>query len=269
MTTVAPATQTVRGAVAARENQPAQVSPAQAIKHQLDVYAPILDPLLQKSGITRERFISTIGNACRTTPGLLACDPSTVVGAALKAAQLGLEPNDVRNQCWILPYGKQAQFQLGYGGVLELARRAVPGLQIQGHAVYPNDEFDVDYGGARKLTHRPAVALGKSRGGEAYAWYVHLRYPDGGEAVHVLDKEGVEYHRSFSKQKEGMLWTKSYDAAALKSVVMSMRSWLPQATERLSEFDERVLTVDEIAAEDDALALPPVGVDVETGEVQA
>jgi hypothetical protein len=37
---------------------------------------------------------------------------------------------------------------------------------------------------------------------------------------------------------------------------------------RLSEFDERVLTVDEIAAEDDALALSPAGVDVETGEVE-
>jgi recombination protein RecT len=268
MSTTTPATQTVRGAVAARENQPAQVSPAQAIKHQLDVYAPIIDRLLPKH-ITLEKFTSIIGNACRTTPGLLACDPSTVVGAALKAAQLGLEPNDVRNQCWILPYGKQAQFQLGYGGVLELARRAVPGLQIQGHAVYPNDEFDVDYGGTRKLTHRPAVALGKSRGGEAYAWYVHLRYPDGGEAVHVLDREGVEYHRSFSKQPKGQMWEKSYDAAALKSVVLDMRAWLPQATERLSEFDERVLTVDEIAAEDDALALPPAGVDVETGEVQA
>jgi hypothetical protein len=63
------------------------------------------------------------------------------------------------------------------------------------------------------------------------------------------------------------MWEKSYDAAALKSVVLDMRAWLPQATERLSEFDERVLTVDEIAAEDDALALPPAGVD-EDGVVQ-
>jgi hypothetical protein len=47
------------------------------------------------------------------------------------------------------------------------------------------------------------------------------------------------------------------------------RKWkAKQATERLSEFDERVLTVDEIAAEDDALALSPAGVDVETGEVE-
>lgn len=257
---------TVRAEVARREG--AQ-TPGQAIKHQLDLYGPIVEKLLPRH-ISRERFGALIGNACRTTPELLSCDLGTVVAAALRAAQLGLEPNDVRNQCWILPYGGKAQFQLGYGGVLELARRAAPGLKAQGHPVYPNDDFDLDYGRTQPLIHKPHLVNRLPRGGDAFAWYVLLRYPDGGEFVHVLDREGVEYHRRFSKQPNGSLWSKSYDAGALKSVVMDMRRWLPQSTEFANAVvtDESVATLRDLEVEaDEGLAIPPAPVPSEPEEM--
>ena len=56
---------------------------------------------------------------------------------------------------------------------------------------------------------------------------MRARYPDGRTHVHALDRDHVEYHRGFSKQRDGEMWTKSYDAAALKSVVLDMKRWLP------------------------------------------
>lgn len=215
----------------AAEATPAQVSPQQAIKQQLDRYKANIERLLSGTGVTQETFVAQIANAVRSNPGLLRCQPETILGAALRCAQLGLTPNDPRNLAWIIPYGNTAQFQLGYGGVMELARRAVPGLRFDGRPVYPNDEFDLDYGKADPLTHRPSVVKGLDRGGDAYAWYVRAVYPDGSTQIHVLDREGVEYHRKFSKQQNGDLWTKSYDAAALKSVVLDMRRWLPSSTQ--------------------------------------
>lgn len=231
-----------------RAQSPAQVTPAQAIKQNLDRYRPVFSKLLAGTGVTEETFAAQIANACRATPALFRCKPETVLGAALRCAQLGLAPNDVRNLAWIIPYGTEAQFQIGYGGIMELARRAVPGLRFDGRPVYPNDEFDVDYGKADPLTHRPAVARGMSRGGDAYAWYVRAIYPDGSVQIHMLDKEGVEYHRNFSKVKNGGMWKDNYDAAALKSVVLDMKRWLPSSTQLVAALasDNEVIQVQDV-----------------------
>jgi recombination protein RecT len=213
---------------------PAQVSPRDAIIQKFNQHKATIRKLLARTDIGEETFVAQIANAMRVTPKLWECQPETTLGAALRCAQLAMPPNDGNNLCWIIPYGHNATFQLGYGGVLELARRANPGIVFDGHAVYPGDEFDLDLGKAEPLTYRPAFARRDSQGRrrgrtsrEAYAWWVRARYPDGRIHVHALDRDQVEYHRSFSKQPNGEMWTKSYDAAALKSVVLDMKRWLP------------------------------------------
>lgn len=246
---------------------PAQLTPQQAIKQALDNYRPVFAKLLKASNIDEGTFEAQIANACRSTPDLWLCEPATVLGAALKAAQLGLAPNDGTNLAWIIPYRRgdvrQAQFQLGYGGVMELARRAVPGLRFDGRPVYPNDEFDVDYGRDQPLIHRPYIVTDhRDRGGDAVAWYVRAIFPDGSSQIHLLDKQGVEYHRSFSKMKNSPMWEKSYDAAALKSVVVDMKRWLPaspQLTAALAS-DEQVLTPEQ-AIDDDVIEVESEEVD--------
>lgn len=239
---------TVSDAVAKRENAPAPVTPQSAIQQVINRYRPVIAKLLVNTGITEETFTAQIANACRTNPALWKCTPESMLGAALRCAQLGLAPNDVRNLAWIIPYKNEATFQVGYGGIMELARRAMPGLKFDGRAVYPHDEFDLDFGRAEPLLHRPAVVRRMDRGGDAFAWYVRARYPDDTIQVHVLDREGVEYHRRFSKQPEGQMWTKSYDAAALKSVVLDMKRWLPSSAQLVAALasDEQVIGVDAV-----------------------
>lgn len=248
-----PATTTVRGAVLTKADETRNT-----LRVMLNQYKPVFGALLARTGVDEPTFAAWIANACRTTPQLWQCDPNTILGAALKCAQLGLAPNDPRNLAWIIPYGNQAQFQMGYGGYLELCRRAVPGIKFAGRAVYPNDEFSVDYGAEQPLHHVPAVALRKERGGDAFLWYLHLRWPDGTQDVYSLDKEGVEYHRSFSKMKNGTMWDKSYDAAALKSVVLDAKRWLPTSTQLASAYaaDDQVIQASAMTDDEPALQLP-------------
>jgi recombination protein RecT len=229
------------------EQRAAQVTPAQAIKQSLDRYRPVFAKLLEPTGISEATFAAQIANACRAIPALWTCTPESVLGSALRCAQLGLAPNDPRNLAWIIPYKGEATFQIGYGGVMELARRAVPGLRFDGRPVYPNDEFDLDFGRTPPLIHRPAIVRQLPRGGDAFAWYVRATWPDGAEQVHVLDREGVEYHRKFSKQRDGKMWSESYDAAALKSTVADMKRWLPSSAQLVAALasDEQVLDVRE------------------------
>ena len=238
---------TVSTAVAERNSTPAKPNPKAIIKAKLTEYRPVIGSLLAKTGVDEATFVAQIANALRASPNLWSCDPETILGAALRCAQLGLAPNDNRNLAWIIPYGKTAQFQLGYGGVLELARRATPGLTFAGAAVYPGDDFAFDRG-AGTLTHSDAATIGKQRTGDAFYWWVRARFPDGHVLLEGLDRDGVERHRSFSKQPNGEMWTKSYDAAALKSVVWEMKRWLPTSTQLVMAVasDETVTDVRDI-----------------------
>jgi phage RecT family recombinase len=226
---------------------PAVVEPNQAIVQIVNRYKPVISKHLLHTGTSEETFVAQFGNALRAAPKLWACEPETVLGAALRCAQLNLAPNTEANLAWVIPYKTVATFQLGYGGVIELARRAQPGIRFEGHPVYPGDIFDLDYGRTPPLKHKPHLARrpAKPRGGPAVAWYVKVTYPDGSEQVHALDRDGVEYHRGFSKQPDGEMWSKSYDAAALKSVVMDMKRWLPHSPQMTAAIaaDEQVYDV--------------------------
>lgn len=218
----------------------------QNLGDELQRWAPVFRKLLAETGVSEELFTTQIAQAVRNTKGLEDCDPRSILGAGLRCAQFGLAPNDGRNLAWIIPRNRQAMFQLGYGGILELARRAVPGIRFEGRAVFPNDVFEVDYGADQPLTHRPNLT---DRGGAAIAWYVRAIFPDGTSQVQVLDREGAEYHRSFSKAPSGDMWAKSFDAAALKSCVVDLKRWLP-ATPQLAQAiaeDGETITIDEVA----------------------
>ena len=243
---------------------------AQVIGHVLNKYKPVIRKLLAGTSTADETLVAWIANACRTNPKLWECDPETVLGAALRCAQVNLAPNDGNNFCSLIPYGRVATWQLGYGGVMELARRAAPGVVFDGSPVYPGDEFDIDLGREQPLVYRPAFvrhdSLGRRRARasrEAYAWWVRARYPDGRTHVHALDRAGVEYHRSFSKQPDGPAWLKSYDAMALKSVVLDMRRWLPASAQLAAAVAADGVVVDVRDINPDDPALPAGGPELE------
>jgi recombination protein RecT len=234
---------------------PVRSESVNAVAAILRQYRPVVDRLLAGTSTTAETFVAQVANACRSNPDLWRCDPETVLGAALRCAQLNLTPNDGTSQAFIIPYGKTATFQIGYVGVLELARRAAPGLTFDGRPVYPNDEWFVDYGDLSKFSHVPHDALELDRGGEARLWYVVATYENGRRQVHHLNRDGVEYHRQFSKQKDGLLWTRSYNAAALKSVVVDMRRFLPVSRELAQAIAADAAVVDVRTLDDDTFEL--------------
>jgi recombination protein RecT len=211
---------------------PAKVPQQQAAAALLRQYEPVVAKLLERTDTSPATFLAQVANACRAVPTLWECDPATLLGAALRSAQLNLSPNDGNNLCWIIPRKKggvnEATWQLGYGGILELARRAEPGLRFEGRAVYPNDTFKVDFaGGWSHVPYHSRRPRKGDRGGDPVLWYVVARHPDGTEQIEVVDRAEVERHRSYSQQPDGQLWTKSYDAAALKSAVVNLKRWLP------------------------------------------
>ena len=76
------------------------------------------------------RFISSIVSAVQTNPGLQECTNSSILSAALLGESLNLSPSPQLGQYYMVPYDnrskgeKEAQFQLGYKGYIQLATRS-------------------------------------------------------------------------------------------------------------------------------------------------
>lgn len=77
-----------------------------------------------------ERFVTAITSAVAINPALQECDPSTVLSGALLGESLGLSPSPQLGQYYLVPYEnkkkgcKDAQFQMGYKGYVQLALRS-------------------------------------------------------------------------------------------------------------------------------------------------
>lgn len=76
------------------------------------------------------RFISSIVSAVQTTPALQECTNPSILSAALLGEALNLSPSPQLGQFYMVPFDnkkkgvKEAQFQLGYKGYIQLAARS-------------------------------------------------------------------------------------------------------------------------------------------------
>src|SRR3546814_531034 len=103
---------------------------------------------------TPEKFLSLAVNAVKKTPKLAMCDPQSVLGAFMASAALGLEPNTIQQQAFLIPYKRRAningewvdvfdcQFQVGYRGFITLAHRSPEIRSIQAEAIHDGDLFE-------------------------------------------------------------------------------------------------------------------------------
>lgn len=182
------------------------------------------------SVITPERFTRMVLSAISTNQKLSQCTPSSFLGAMMSAAQLGLEPNTPLGQAYILPYQNkgvlEAQFQLGYKGLIDLAYRSGEVEVIQSHIVYENDEFECNYGLEPTLKHTPAA----TNRGEPIKVYALFKTKSGGFGFEVMSMEDVRKHaEKYSKAYNTSFspWKTSFEEMAKKTVLKRVLKYAP------------------------------------------
>jgi recombination protein RecT len=204
-------------------NKPA--TPEQTVAAYLKKMAPEIEKALP-SFMNIERFGRIALTTIRTNPQLLHCSIPSLLGAVMQAAQLGLEPGLI-GHCYIIPYGKEATFIIGYKGMIDLARRSGNIESIYAHAVYEADEFDYELGLNPKLYHKPASGR---RGAMTYVYAV-AHFKDGGYQFEVMDMEEIERRRSRSKASKNGPWVTDFEEMAKKTVIRHMWKYLPISIE--------------------------------------
>lgn len=210
-----------------------QVATTNGEKKTMQSYIKSMEGEIKKalpSVITPERFTRMVLSAISTNPKLGSCTPSSFLGAMMSAAQLGLEPNTPLGQAYILPYANkgtlEAQFQIGYKGLIDLAYRSGEVELVQAHIVYANDVFECAFGLEPKLTHIPA----DSDRGEAVKVYAMFKTKSGGYGFEVMSMNDVREHaKKYSKAYSSGYspWTTNFEEMAKKTVLKKCLKYAP------------------------------------------
>ncbi len=249
-------------------------------KKSMQAYIKSMEGEIKKalpSVLTPERFTRMVLTALSTNPKLGECTPASFLGSMMNAAQLGVEPNTPLGQAYILPYNNkgtmEAQFQLGYKGLIDLAYRSGDVEVIQAHVVYENDEFVCEYGLEPKLSHKPAAG----DRGQAIKVYAVFKTKSGGYGFEVMSMEDVRKHAAkYSKAYSSSFspWKTNFEEMAKKTVMKRVLKYAPLKSDFVkqivqdntikSEIDKDMYTVPTETVEAD---YEVIDYDPETGEV--
>jgi len=203
------------------------VSRPETVRALMEEYKPQFAAVLPKY-MTADLLASLATTTMRKNPKLYECTDISLCGAVLEMAQLGLR-TDVPNEVFLVPYDRykydprtresvkthtDAQLQLGYKGLMKLARRAyaqagTPLAILDAQPVYTNDLYVRERGSQMRLIHQPP--RGSDRG-TLECFYAYVRQSDGGEYWLEMSVAEMEAHRDrFSKSHQQAVKYKRLD----------------------------------------------------------
>lgn len=98
-------------------------------------------------------FASAIVNMANDG-NLRNCNVESIVNTAMQIVQIGLHPNKLFGQAYVVPYKGVAQLQIGYKGLISLGMKN--GWKFRAVAVYKCDEFEIEFNGLEdKINFKP------------------------------------------------------------------------------------------------------------------
>lgn len=201
----------------------------------LEKLRPQMEMALPKH-LTVERLMRVALTACQNTPKLLECDRKSLFGAIMTCAQLGLEPDGIMGQAYLVPFAGKVQFIPGYKGLLSLARNSGDVTAISAHEVRAGDHFDFAYGLNERLEHVP----GQQRGDVTH-FYAYAKFRDGGHHFDVMTLEEVVAVRDKSqgwqsavkyRKTESSPWSAHFVEMGKKTAIRRIAKYLPLSVQK-------------------------------------
>ena len=217
-----------------------------------------LAPMTQKTGLTAyltqdavkdqinkvvggkngTRFISSIVSAVQATPALQECTNSSILSAALLGESLNLSPSPQLGQYYMVPYdnrskgAKEAQFQLGYKGYIQLATRSSQYKKLNVLSIKEGELIRFD-----PLNEEIEVNLiqddEQREAAPTIGYYAMFEYTNGFRKAMYWSRAKMEAHakkyspgykRDLEKGTSWTFWAKDFDAMAYKTMLRQLIS---------------------------------------------
>ena len=180
------------------------------------------------------RFVAGITSAVAVNPTLQECDPSTILSGALLGESLGLSPSPQLGQYYLVPFNntkkgcKDAQFQLGYKGYIQLALRSgyykhLNVLAIKKGELIKYDPF------TETIEVNPIQDEIEREKTPTVGYYAFFVYLNGFRKCRYWSREKMEAHalrysKGYSAKKGYTFWEKDFDGMAYKTMLRQLIS---------------------------------------------
>jgi recombination protein RecT len=167
-------------------------------------------------------FIANAMSLMQKTPDLIKCTPHTIFNGLMMVASLRLMPSAISGEAYLIPYKNkgvlEAQFQLGYQGLVTLFYRA--GIDaVDGALVFEKDHFELN---GTEIVHKINPLLSKGERGKRIGAYTKVtyrgqttyRFMNGKDIVAHAEKFSKSYKSEYSpwnekNDPEGVMWLKT------------------------------------------------------------
>ncbi len=200
-----------------------------------------------------QRFISSIVSAVNANESLKECTPQSIFSAALLGESLKLSPSPQLGQYYLVPFngkekGKNAQFQLGYKGYIQLAIRSGQYKKLNVLAIKDGELVRFD-----PLTEEIEVNLIEDEEvreeAKTTGYYAMFEYTNGFRKAIYWSKKKMEAHaKKYSKSycKSSSVWQTNFDAMAYKTMLRQLISkWGIMSIDMVSALDADMAVINE------------------------
>lgn len=216
-------------------------------------------------GKNGSRFISSIVSAVQANPALQECTNPSILSAALLGESLNLSPSPQLGQYYLVPYDnrskglKEAQFQLGYKGYIQLAIRSGQYKKLNVLAIKEGELIRFD-----PLNEEIEVNLipdeNEREQAKTIGYYAMFEYTNGfrkaiywskARMVEHAKKYSPGYKRDLEKGSKYTFWSKDFDAMAYKTMLRQLISkWGIMSIEMQSAIDADMAVIREDGTKD-------------------
>ncbi|HOC37608.1 MAG TPA: recombinase RecT, partial [Tenuifilaceae bacterium] len=216
------------------------------------------------------QFIVSVLSLVNASHQLMEADPETIYGAAMTAAALDLPVNSNLGYAYIIPYrtklGNQAQFQIGYKGLIQLALRSGQYRVINSTDVREGEIVErnritgvIKFAWLAEDERNSKPIIGYASYFELLSGFSSTLYMSVNEI-----KEHASNYSAMAKRNEG-IWISDFDVMARKTVLklnLSRYGLLTVQMEKAIVNDQAVIRNDKIiyvdnsdTAKDEKLAI--------------
>lgn len=225
-----------------------QLTIAQYVKQ--DAVSQRLNDLLGKRA---PQFVTSLVSAANNDKNLAACEPQSVVTAALTAASLDLPVNSNLGFAYLIPYKNNkenktsCQFQMGYKGFIQLAQRSgfyktINASEVREGEIVKQDRLsgEIEFNWIDDDTEREKKKI--------IGYVAYFRLLNGFEKTFYWTKEKCEAHakkysKNYAKYGSG-LWKDAFDDMAKKTVLKLLISKFGPLNTQLQKALDEDQTVD-------------------------
>ncbi len=183
-------------------------------------------------GANGQRFITAIISATNTNKALQECTNVSIVNAALLGETLKLSPSPQLGHYYMVPYNnkgtKEAQFQLGYKGYLQLAIRSGLYKKINVLAIKTGELVNYNPLDEEIEVHLIEDEETRENAG-TIGYYAMFEYTNGFKKTlywskNKMENHALKYSKGYQAKKGYTFWEKDFDAMAYKTMLRQLIS---------------------------------------------